>query len=243
MKKNMLRKGHRVRRIQALGLLALGISAILCLADEPPGTEAASTSVFTNSVQPFFAKNCYACHNAKLKIGGLNLEAYANVPPAATNRGEFEKILQKLEAGEMPPKTQSRPSQAELDVVATWIQARYRIAAGNSGVENAGRIKVRRLNRVEYNNTLRDLLGVDAQPANEFPQDDSAYGFDNIAQALSVSPLLMEKYLATAERVARIAVFGPDLKTTTEVFLPPLPRRMEFTNGIHIGFPAYYSEE
>src|SRR6476646_6485367 len=127
----MLRKGHRVRRIPALGLLALGVYTFLCLADEPPGTEA-STPVFTNSVQPFFAKNCYACHNAKLKIGGLNLEAYASAPPAAPNRDEFKKILQKLEAGEMPPKTQSRPSQAELDVVAKWIQARFRIAAGNA---------------------------------------------------------------------------------------------------------------
>ena len=60
----------------------------------------------------------------------------------------------------------------------------------------------RRLNRVEYNNTVRDLLGVDVRPADDFPQDDSAYGFDNIAQALSVSPLLMEKYVATAERIA-----------------------------------------
>ena len=70
----------------------------------------------------------------------------------------------------------------------------------------------RRLNRTEYNNSVRDLLGVHSQPADDFPPDDSAFGFDNIAQALSISPSLMEKYLATADRVAREAVFGPPVK-------------------------------
>lgn len=238
---NKLKKGHCSYRLPVLCLLALGVLTLLCAADEPAATETAGTAVFTNSVQPFFAKNCNGCHNAKLKTGGLNLEQYADTTPAARNREDFEKVLRKLQAGEMPPKDLARPSEAELNVVTKWIQARFGVTGRNSGGDYARLIKVRRLNRVEYNNTVRDLLGVDVQPANDFPQDDSAYGFDNIAQALSVSPLLMEKYLATAERVARTAVFGPDLKTTTEAFLPPLPRRMEFTNGVHITFPAYYS--
>jgi hypothetical protein len=212
-------------------------------ADESPTAGAAGTAIYTNSVQPFFAKNCYGCHNAKLKTAGLDLEQYAGAAPGAQNREVFEKVLRKLQAGEMPPKDPARPSEAEFNAVTNWIQARYAITASSSAGDSAGVIHVRRLNRAEYNNTIRDLLGVDVQPADDFPQDDSAYGFDNIAQALSVSPLLMEKYLATAERIARAAVFGPDLKTTTEVFLPPLPRRMEFTNGTHIGFPAYYSKK
>src|SRR5438876_139397 len=74
---------------------------------------------------------------------------------------------------------------------------------------NPGRIVARRLNRTEYNNTVRDLLGVDIDSAQDFPQDDALYGFDNIANALTVSPLLMEKYLAAAEKIANTAVFGP----------------------------------
>jgi len=73
-----------------------------------------------------------------------------------------------------------------------------------------GRVTARRLNRAEYNNTVRDLTGVDLQPADDFPQDDSGYGFDNIGDVLSLSPVLMEKYLAAAEKVARAAVFGPE---------------------------------
>ena len=84
---------------------------------------------------------------------------------------------------------------------------------------------------------MYDPLGVDVRPADDFPQDDSAYGFDNIAQALSVSPLLMEKYIATAERISRTAVFGPKLKTLTTVYLPPLPRRMETTNRTLVPIP------
>ena len=232
---------HYPHRLTVLCLFALGVPNLLCAADESAATGTASSAVFVNSVQPFFAKNCNGCHNGKLKTGGLNLEPYASATPGARNRDEFEKVLRKLESGEMPPKGQPLPSEAELNAVTKWIQARFGFAARGPGLASAATVKVRRLNRVEYNNSIRDLLGIDVQPADDFPQDDSAYGFDNIAQALSVSPLLMEKYLATAERIARAAVFGPDLKTTTEVFLPPLPRRMEFTNRVHIGFPAYYS--
>ncbi len=67
----------------------------------------------------------------------------------------------------------------------------------------------RRLNRTEYNNTIKELLGVDLRPADDFPQDDSGYGFDNIGDVLSLSPALMEKYVTAADRVARRALFGP----------------------------------
>ena len=192
---------------------------------------------FTRSVQPFFAKNCYTCHNPKLNSGGLNLEAYTSAPSLSQDRDASEKILKKLQAGEMPPKGVPRPNAEELKAVTTWIEGDLDRQAKTAG----GRVLARRLNRVEYNNSVRDLLGVDVKPADDFPQDDSAYGFDNMAQALSVSPLLMEKYVATAERIARMAVFGPNLKTSTAVYLPPLPRRMETTNRTLVSFPAYYS--
>ncbi len=92
----------------------------MCLADEPQ---------LAGTVQPFFAKNYNACHNAKPKIGGLNLEAFNNTPPSVQDRDAFEKILRRLEAGEMPPKGQPRPSEAELSTVTKWIQTRYGLAA------------------------------------------------------------------------------------------------------------------
>src|SRR5207248_241804 len=144
-------------------------------------------STFTKSVQPFFARNCYACHNSKLSTSGLNLEAYGSAASLLQDPGASEKILKKLRAGEMPPKPSPRPNEAELKLVTNWIESEL------DGRKSDARVMARRLNRVEYDNTVRDLLAIDVRPADDFPQDDSAYGFDNMAQALSVSPLLMEK--------------------------------------------------
>ena len=216
----------------AAAVTILGLSATPAAGQGSP-----ADATFTKSVQPFFAKNCYACHSSRLSSGGLNLEAYKSTSLFFQDPDEAEKILKKLRAGEMPPKALPRPNAEELKIVTGWIETDLDRQAKTNPV----RVMARRLNRVEYNNTVRDLLGVDVRPADDFPQDDSAYGFDNIAQALSVSPLLMEKYLATAERIARTAVFGPNLKTLTTVYLPPLPRRMETTNRTLVPFPAYYS--
>jgi cytochrome c553 len=176
---------------------------------------------FQKTVQPFFAKNCYTCHNEKLTSGGLNLEQYKTSDAVVTNREKFETVLQKLQAGEMPPKGMPRPAAADLKAVETWIQAEFDRA--DAAIKpNPGRVTARRLNRAEYNNTVRDLLAVDFHPADDFPQDDSGYGFDDIADALSLSPVLMEKYLAAAEKITRRAIFGQEnLKPTVVRHQPP----------------------
>ena len=208
--------------------------ALLCIADDRP---AANTSAeFSRSIQPFLAKNCYACHNAKLKTGGLNFEGYTSAAAVAQNQDDWEKISRRLRAGEMPPATRPQPAAAEVHTVTNWIENELdRIPRTSSP------LRVHRLNRVEYNNTVRDLLGVNVNVANDFPPDDSVFGFDNIAQALTVSPSLMAKYLATAERISKSAVFGQDLSVTTDLLKAPLPRRLEFANPVQITQPAYYS--
>src|SRR6185436_19385511 len=100
-----------------------------------------------------------------------------------------------------------------------WIKAEFD-RVDNSVKAQAGRVTARRLNRVEYNNTVQDLLGVKLWPADDFPQDDAAYGFDNIADSLTISPVLMEMYMTAAERVARTAVFGNE-------FRPPAVKKLE----------------
>ena len=191
---------------------------------------------FSQYVQPFFAKNCYSCHSTQLKTGGLDLESLTT-PTAITQNPELVgRILGRLHAGEMPPRGMARPNEADLKLAMGWMEGELE----RSSKAGWG-LLARRLNRVEYNNTVRDLLGVEIDAANEFPPDDSAYGFDNMAQALSISPLLMEKYLAAAEKISRTAIFGPDVKSLTSEFLPPLPRRMETTNRTPVQLPAYYS--
>jgi len=181
---------------------------------------------------PFLTKHCTGCHAASQAAGGLNLDAL-NVPGEA-NQEQWTRIRRRVEAGEMPPKGRPRPASAEAAVFTAWIDKEL-------GRFHRAPVTARRLNRVEYNNTVRDLLGVDLALADDFPQDDSAFGFDNIAEALTVSPLLLEKKLAAAERIARHALFGPDGKTQTVRFEVPVPRRMEATNPVKLTAPAYYS--
>jgi len=229
--------GYLVQAAKWGAAIAAAFVIIGLVSTPATGQGSPADTTFIRSVQPFFAKNCFACHSSRLSSGGLNLEAYKNPSLFFQDREEAEKVLKKLRAGEMPPKALPRPNPDDLKLVTTWIESDL----DRQAQADPRRVMARRLNRVEYNNSVRDLLGVDIRPADDFPQDDSAYGFDNIAQALSVSPLLMEKYLATAERIARTAVFGPNLKTLTTVYLPPLPRRMETTNRTLVPFPAYYS--
>lgn len=194
-----------------------------------PYQSAAQTpeQVFTQTVQPFFAHNCYSCHNGELETAQLDLESYQTAAAVTGERKTMEHILQKLNSGAMPPKQMPRPKPDELKAVTEWLSQQLGLpteantkpqeATARTGPAplNPGRVTARRLNRTEYNNTVRDLLGVDSHPADDFPQDDSGYGFDNIGDVLSLSPVLMEKYMASAEKIARTAVFGHEpLKPT-----------------------------
>ena len=173
---------------------AAGVSLLLSLAFAPSrwrAQGAQSPADFDRSVQPFLARTCYQCHNAELKSGGLNLEALRTSSSITQSREIWERILRKLRAGEMPPKSLPRPNPEELKTVVSWIEGEFQ-RAERLVRPDPGRVTLRRLNRAEYNNTVRDLLGVDLRPADNFPQDDSGYGFDNIGDVLSLSPVLME---------------------------------------------------
>ncbi len=159
---------------------------------------------FAETVAPFVRRNCLACHNGKLPTAGLDLERMLDAGAAGASE-TWEKVLDKLRAGEMPPKGRSRPDPQALAEVLAWIEARL-AAEERRAAFDPGRVTVRRLNRAEYNNTVRDLLGVDLRPADDFPVDDSGYGFDTIGDVLSVSAVHLERYLAAAERLARAAV-------------------------------------
>ncbi len=189
----------------------------LGLAIAPPARHAQKSEdqgTFSKTIQPFLATNCYMCHNSSLKSGALNLEAYKTQASMTEDKDRWEKVLHRLRAGEMPPVGGPRPDRGEVEKVCRLIESEL-TRGDQSAKPDPGRVTARRLNRTEYNNTVRDLLGVDLRPADDFPQDDSGYGFDNIGDVLSLSPVLMEKYLAAAEKVARAAVFGPEqLKPT-----------------------------
>jgi cytochrome c553 len=191
-----------------------------------PGTPPAEDPVFDSSVKPFLTRTCLGCHNPQLKSGGLDLAAYATPAALAQDPETWEKVVQKLRTGQMPPPPMPRPAEADVQAITKWIEEGL-ARADAAAPPDPGRVTARRLNRTEYDHTVRDLLGVDLRASADFPQDDSGYGFDNIGDVLSLSPVLMEKYLAAAERISQAALFGPVEGKPTVVRVQPPGGKVE----------------
>lgn len=156
---------------------------------------------FKEQVAPLFKKYCISCHGGKKPKGDLNLEDYPN-GEAFNNKTELlHALVQNVKHGDMPPANKPQPTMPERDKLTAWLEAAL-VRSELQGKRVPGRVTMRRLNRNEYNNTIRDLLGVDFKPADDFPADDVGYGFDNIGDVLTLPPLLLEKYLNAAERIA-----------------------------------------
>jgi mono/diheme cytochrome c family protein len=165
---------------------------------------------FEKDVRPFLVKHCYACHGNGNKKGGVSLDKYKDDSSVLKDRRSWDDIIHVIGSGAMPPKQKPRPAAADVQAVVKSIEA----VLGNfdcTREHNAGRVTIRRLNRTEYNNTIRDLVGVDFKPAADFPADDVGYGFDNIGDVLTMSPLLMEKYVAAAEAILDRAIVVVDV--------------------------------
>ena len=167
-----------------------------------------SESGFETILKPFLSENCYRCHGNKKHEKDLNFQSFTSADSLIEHRERWDEVVSKLKGSEMPPLEEDQPDDDQRQAVATWVEHELdRI--DRETPPDPGRVTARRLNRTEYNNTVRDLLGIDPKPADDFPQDDAGYGFDNIADVLSLSPVLMEKYVTAADRVARLALFGP----------------------------------
>jgi mono/diheme cytochrome c family protein len=189
-----------------------------------PGGSAVQDS-FDTLVKPFLAEHCFACHGNQKQRKELNLESFTTAASLVEHGERWEMVAERLRAREMPPDDEPQPDDTVRQAVASWV-ARELARIDRETPPDPGRVTTRRLNRAEYNNTVRDLLGVDLRPADDFPQDDAGYGFDNIGDVLSLSPALMEKYMTAAERVTRAALFGPQSVQPTLVRLRSEGRRV-----------------
>jgi hypothetical protein len=183
---------------------------------------------FDRIVRPFVTENCVPCHGFKKQKNGLNLESYESAASLTDDHERWAEVVRKLRTREMPPEEEPQPPEHTRQAVAGWL-ARELDRIDRLTPPDPGRVTARRLNRNEYNNTVRDLLGVDVHPADDFPQDDAGYGFDNIADVLSLSPVLMEKYVSAAEKVSRLALFGPPTMKPTLTRLRSDGRRVKET--------------
>jgi hypothetical protein len=163
---------------------------------------------FAKLGRAFLEKHCLECHSGKEPQAELSLDSFQDAGSIGRARKVWENVLRMVSAGEMPPEDNPRPSAEEIEQFSALIQNVFDHAA-RTATPDPGRVTMRRLNRTEYRNTIRDLIGVDFDPTEDFPSDDVGHGFDNIGDVLSLSPVLMERYLAAAEGIVNRAIL-PD---------------------------------
>ncbi len=184
--------------------LSLCVSAVMSAAETPS---------FEKTVAPVITKACTPCHNENLASGGTNIAQFTQAASLTKSRDGWDIILRKIRSGEMPPKGMPRPAQ--MNAVIQYLQDEFE-QADRSLKPDPGRVTARRLNRNEYSNTIRDLLAVEFRAEQSFPTDDLGNGFNNIGDVLTISPVLMERYVAAAGRVASRAVASDPLPKPLE---------------------------
>jgi hypothetical protein len=182
-------------------LLAAFASPVFAGEGEKEGLAAAK---FREQVEPILMDRCYACHANGIKKGSVTLDDFPTDASILAKKELWSSVLKNVRGGLMPPAGKPRLSSDEMKTLESWIK-RGAFALDPTDPD-PGRVTLRRLNRVEYRNTIHDLMGIDFRADEEFPADDSGFGFDNIGDALSVSPLLLEKYMQAAETIVATAV-------------------------------------
>lgn len=195
-------------RVPCLSVLVLGsvcLSSLLA-AD----SEADLQKKFTDTVLPFAKTYCVGCHSGASPAAGFDIRPFTTMSSVVKDFPQWMLVLDKLNAGQMPPKPMKQPPAETREAVIAWIKgARANEAAKNAG--DPGVVLARRLSNAEYNYTIRDLTGVDLKPTREFPVDPSnPLGFDNSGESLTMSPALLNKYLQAARDVADHMVLTPD---------------------------------
>ena len=164
---------------------------------------------FAEKTLPTMQKHCLGCHSTEKQEGDLDLERFLSLKEIRKSPETWRHALEQIQAGEMPPKNKSRPSAEDQLAITGWIQSYLRAEAlANAG--DPGPVLLRRLSNVEYDNTVRDLTGIDLKPTREFPADGAAgEGFTNVGDALVMSPALLEKYMEASKGIASHMVMLP----------------------------------
>jgi len=187
---------------------------------------------FQKTVLPFLAKHCFECHTDK-KSGDVRLDQFQDDKSLAKGLVTLERVRVVLRKQAMPPKKGPQPEADAVKSVLAWLET---FSERMERASRLDRVTLRRLNRAEYNNTVRDLLGVHFRPGDDFPADVPAHGFDNVGSVLSVSPVLVEKYLAAAEKVSRTALFGAELMKPERVAHQPFCAADAFSKNTNVKF-------
>jgi mono/diheme cytochrome c family protein len=191
--------------LASLCIVHCALCIVHCSTPAAAEDQAPAAKAYNDQVRPFLARHCLECHGPEKTKGKLRLDQLA--PDFATDAGRerWQAVLKRVRTGEMPPKAKPRPPEQEVQALSNWISGQV-AAAEATRRATQGRVVLRRLNRVEYENTVRDLLGVQAQLKDQLPEDGSASGFDNVGAALHTSSFLLERYLEAADTALSQAI-------------------------------------
>ncbi|MEO6740551.1 MAG: DUF1592 domain-containing protein [Chthoniobacteraceae bacterium] len=183
----------------------------------------ADTSAFAQAGVPFLEKHCVSCHGKEKQKGDFALHEFRDDLSVLRARKRWRDVVEQVRSGDMPPDDKPQPSADEKKRFLESVAGIF--SKADNGKPDPGRLTVRRLNRNEYNNSIRDLLHIEFRPADDFPSDDVGHGFDNIADVLTVSPVLMERYLDAADKIAAQAIplsaTTPPKRTMSAKFCEP----------------------
>ena len=218
-----------------LGWVGITLAAAGCLqasSQQPP-----SPVPPASEHRALLDRYCVTCHNEKLRTADLMLDTM-DVVNVSEGAEEWERVVRKLHARAMPPAGMPRPDQAALDSFVTYLETKIDRAA--AAEPNPGRPVIHRLNRTEYTNAIRDLLAMDMEAIDIrslLPADDSGYGFDNIGDVLTVSPMLMEGYMSASRKISRLAIGDPAARPAFETYDVPryLMQEERMSEGLPFG--------
>jgi mono/diheme cytochrome c family protein len=200
------------------GVLVAAWIGVPTVAAPQSEVQTAASPAQARTIREFTTQYCVGCHNERLKTGNLVLDSLDFQDPAA-NADVWEKVIRKVQVRMMPPAGVPQPDDATRSALVERLSGVLDEAARAN--PNPGRPALHRLNRTEYANAIRDLLDIDVDPTTLLPPDDSAYGFDNVADVLLVSATLMEQYVSAAGKVSSLAVGDPDVSPAAEVYTIP----------------------
>ena len=176
---------------------------------EPPAFDELGRQ-YTAEIQPLLSRYCYKCHAEESPEADLDLSAFKTLAEIRRSPRPWRKVLDMVAKGDMPPRAARQPADVERQLLKTWVHTYLKLEA-RALADDPGHGVLRRLSNAEYDNTIRDLVGLDLHPAREFPADGAAgEGFTNTGQALVMSPAMLGKYLTAAKAIAAHAVLLPD---------------------------------
>ena len=219
----------------SLALLAYVVSFLSGLisvasANEPNDAAQTDRALIENTIAPLLTEHCAYCHGGKQPKTGLSLQEPARLLPVNEHHKTWMKVLRQVRSGQMPPAEETSLKKSDRQQLKKSV-INLLSRAGGSGLRDPGRVTIRRLNRNEYRNTIHDLFGIDFTLLDDFPTDDVGYDFDNIGDVLTLSPLLMEKFLKTADKIASSVIVTPESIREPSVLITAL----KFNGGVVAG--------